>query len=459
MRIVRRVVFACAVGHMMVGHSQSATAAGFATAHFGGEQGSVVATNPTALYFNPAGIAFSDGLHLYLDGQLAIRHATWDHPTGPGDPTMQPASLGNTGSASLLNVFGAPALGATMKLGNFAFGAGVFVPFGGRESWSKNSAYDNNNPMYSQAADGVQRWHIIDGSLTFIYATLGAAYRFGPLSIGATGNLIPSSVSFTKAQNTGSNSLPNSESEGRASLDVSGTLGSFGVGAMVEAIADRLWIGASYQSQPGMGQQTLNGTLTVSSPGVNGTPLNVSFYQAMPDIYRLGARWRVSDDVELRLFGDFTRWSVMQTQCLSKLGTPCLVTPNGSDATPDQSVILNLRRNWKNTYNGHLGASYWVKPEVELFAGAAFETEAEPDATLEPAFMDGDSIQGSVGGRFFLWNTIYLAVSYTQLQFFNRDNTGLSTLADAQQPTQQADAGGKYTQWVGFVDANIEKKF
>jgi long-chain fatty acid transport protein len=456
-----RGVSAPAVAIAAVCSSSPANAAGLATARFGGEQGSVVTANPTALYYNPAGIALSEGIHLFLDGQIAIRRLTWDHAPAPndGDPPGPPQSLGNSGKASLLNVFGAPALGATMKLGNLAFGAGLFVPFGGQEHFSKNSSYQFTDQALAGGVDGVQRWHIIEGQQAFIYATAGVAYRLGPLSAGISGNLIPSMVSFTRAQNLGGNQLPNTESEGRSKLDVSGLFGSFGAGVMFEALPDRLWIGASYQAQPGMGPQTLNGSLAISVGSTNAPTQQVEFHQALPDIWRAGARWRVMKDLELRLLGDYTRWSAMQTQCLAIQGKPCAVFPDGSDASGVGNTVLNVRRNWKDTYHGHLGGSYWLKPEVELFAGAGYETAAVPDTTLEPAIADANNIEGSVGGRFFLFDAFYLAVSYTHLQFLDRDNTGLSILSHSMGPTVQSDGGGKYTQWVGIFDINAEKSF
>ncbi|MDP9001706.1 MAG: outer membrane protein transport protein, partial [Myxococcota bacterium] len=113
----------------------SAAAAGFATAHFGGEHGTVVATNPTALYYNPGGIGFSEGLHVFLDGTLALRDLNFVHTRAPSDPVDPPGGGAgpNDGRAHAFNIFGAPALGATIKLGHWALGAGVFVPFGGRE--------------------------------------------------------------------------------------------------------------------------------------------------------------------------------------------------------------------------------------------------------------------------------------------------------------------------------------
>jgi long-chain fatty acid transport protein len=430
---------------------------GFATAHFGGEQGTVLASNPTALYYNPAGIGFSEGTHIFLDGQLALRGATWNHALAPTDPPDPPGGEGaNAGQARLFNVFGAPALGATTRIKNLALGLGIFVPFGGRESWQQNDNFAGASSPFPLAAAGVQRWHVIDGALTFLYATAGAAYRLGPLSIGVGGNLIFSSVSFTQAKNPGGMGTPDTVREGRADLDVSGVTGSFSAGAMFEAVPKKLWLAASYQSQPSMGPQTMDGTLKITSPSVN-LNQDVTFTEALPDIIRAGARFRPIDDLELRLFGDYTRWSVSRTQCVALKGYACAVHADGSDASG--GVVANYRRDWNDTFGVRAGASYWVKPEIEVFAGTGFETAAVPNATLEPGLADADNLLLSGGARLLVAGWFYLAASYTHLLFFDRDNTGASTLAAASVPTQQQDGGGKYTQWAGFFDLNVEKQF
>jgi long-chain fatty acid transport protein len=261
-----------------------AMASGFATQHFGGEQGNVLTSNPTALYYNPAGIAFSEGIHLYLDGNIAIRHATWSHDApkpGPSDPPD--AQAGNSGTAHLLNVFGGPTMAATMKVGNFAFGVGLFVPFGGRVNWGASNNTDLNLLL---TAGGVQRWHMIDAALTFVQGTVGAAYKLGPFSLGVSGNVINSQI--TETQGRSLSGVIDSTQENTASLDASGWNGSFGVGAMLEAIKNRLWLGASYQAQPGLGPQTLHGTFSFTSgppPYAQNLPLthDVHFHQSLPD--------------------------------------------------------------------------------------------------------------------------------------------------------------------------------
>jgi long-chain fatty acid transport protein len=444
----------------IVGTSRETRAAGFAAARFGGEHGQVVTTNPTALYFNPAGIAFSEGTNVFVDGTLALRSVSWEHSISPNDPIDPMGAEGQgSGKATMFNVFGGPMLGATTKLGNLAFGASLSVPFGGRASWDKNEAFANN-AQFPLAVDGIQRWHGIDGALTFIYLTAGAAYRIGPLAIGVTGNLILSSVKSLQAKGFAGTGKPEPNNEGRAELDVSGTHGSFGLGAMLEAVPERVWIGASYQAQPGLGPQVLEGTLTNAYLSAPPAPFPVKFHQALPDIVRLGGRIRPMDSLELRLFGDFTRWSVMRTQCvvLSNKDYPCMVNTDGSNL-PGGGVLQNLRRRWNDTFGIRAGISEWVKPSVEIFAGLGYETAAVPDETLDPAIGDANNFSAALGARFAVIPSLFVAGSYTHIQFFNRDNTGKSQLTVPSFPTQRADGGGRYSQWIGLFNVNVQAKF
>src|SRR6185295_8786836 len=125
------------------------------------------------------------------------------------------------------------------------------------------------------------------------------------------------------------------------------------------------------------------------------TVFDVGFHQALPDSLRVGARLRAAPRVELRLSGELTRWSVMQSQCVGFVGQPCLVDTTGADFTPEGSTIQNLRRRWKDTYGVRAGASAWLRPALELFAGAGFETAAVPDETLDPGLADADNLAGA----------------------------------------------------------------
>jgi long-chain fatty acid transport protein len=432
-------------------------AAAFATARFGAEHGNPVEANPTALYYNPGAIGFSDGTNLYGDVSIAARRVTWDHQKS-GRDVAEPAGAegANYGKATLFNVFAGPALGATTKIGNLAVGAGLFVPFGGRASWNKNDKFANH-PDWSYAADGVQRWHGIEGALTFLYLTAGAAYKLGPISIGASGNFILSSIRSVQAKTfaTGDNDMTQ---EIRSEIDVKGRHGSFAIGALFEAIENKLWIGASYQAQPGLGEMKLKGTLTASDR-TGSRPDAIDLHQGLPEIIRFGARFRPAPDLELRLFGDFTRWSRMVTQCITLEDRPCGVKRDGSPAA-GTGTVANLYRGWSDTFGIRAGASKWITPATELFVGAGFETAASPDATVEPSLFDSHVVSGALGGRFEIFNKLWVAATYTHLQYLSRTVT-TSVLDDpnVHPTTKRVNGNGTYSSFVGILNINVQKQF
>ena len=439
-----------------------AFASGFAAAEFGGDLGNVVTTNPTALYFNPAGIALGEGTRLYVSGVLALRRASWSHTQAASEAPEPPGAQGaDTGQARFSNLFGAPALAATTWIRRLALGGAFYVPFGGRVRWDQNQRFAND-PAFPLAADGVQRWHIIEGAVTSLYFTLGAALRLGPVALGLTGNLIRSSVHSQQAKSFNPQQVVDPLNEGRIGIDVAGTHASFGVGAMIEAVRERLWLGASYQAQPALGPMQLDGTLSTSLGSDVAPPRPITFTHALPDIVRAGLRARPMSGrraLELRVYGDMTRWSRLQTQCVSVQGEPCAVFPDGTDATPGATTIQNIRRRWQDTYGANLGVSFWTSdaPDaVELFASAGFATAATPDATLDPMMPDARSIRFGMGGRFAVPGGFHITAGLTTVQYAARDNTGRSTLTDAELPTRRPDGGGKYELWLGLFQVSVE---
>src|SRR5262249_47590196 len=154
---------------------------GISTARFGGEHGTVVTTNPTAIYYNPAGIAESEGTNIFLDANIALRHASYTHAqavdprTGRPDPnvtgdTNEPvdAKGANYGEGTLFNVVAAPMIGASTKLGDFALGAGFYIPFGGHSIWDRNDAFKGST-KYPGAYYGPARWYSIEGEIISYY--------------------------------------------------------------------------------------------------------------------------------------------------------------------------------------------------------------------------------------------------------------------------------------------------
>jgi len=457
----RTAILAVLALFVAFGVASTAHAAGFASAEFAGEDGTAVSDGPTALYFNPAGIAKASGLDIFLGGVLALRDGIWTHAhSSTSHEAADPAGAegANTGTAHFSNIFGAPALAATMKVHDFSFGAAFYAPFGGSLKWTPNHLFTNDQ-NYPLAAGGIQRWTITEGSVTHLFFTLGAATRLGPLALGITGNFIHSSVINTQAKNFAGQGDPDTSNEGRDRIDVSGIEASLGVGAMLEAVENQLWFGASYQSRPGLGgPMKLNGTMTLTfQDQVSPTP--ITFTHALPDILRLGIRYRPLPTFELRLFGDYTRWSAMQGQCISLRDKPCGVTATGADATPDNTTIQYLARNWKDTVGVRLGVTYRLAPGVEFISGTGFETAATPNETLDPMLPDAFNFRFSLGGRVAIGAATTLNVGVTGIYFIPRDTTGLSTVSSADTPARRADGGGLYELWLALLNVGLETQF
>lgn len=445
----------------------AAHASGFATARFGGEHGHPTTENPTALYYNPAGIAEDTPgfekkfwrVKIFADANVALRWASWSHQESPLDaPEPEGAEGANTGDAELFNVITAPAAGATFQVENFAFGVGFFVPLGGASAWSKNDAFEGND-QYAGPVDGVQRWHSIDGSLRSIYITIGAAYDIlDRVSIGASLNIIKSEVKTVRAREPSSTN--DIDVEGRSLIDVSGWNASFGVGAIAEIAPEKVWLGFSYQAQPGLGQMALEGTLS-NNYGGSVTVDDVKLLQELPDIYRMGVRARPIPVVELRLFGDVTNWSSFKSQCVIPAAVDTCDVDDAGVGLPDSEnpPYLNLVRNWGPAFGVRAGGSYWVVPQLEMYLGAGYDSNAVPETTLEPALTDFQKASLALGGRFNIGQTFAADLSYTHIFYVPRETDGKSVLATLAAPSTSPDSGGRYTQTIGVFNANVQFSF
>lgn len=438
-------------------------ASGISVARFGSEHGHPTTTNPTAIFYNPAGIGKSDGGHGYADLNTAWRHSTYERPASPSDDPAPAGGEGaNVGKASLLNLSFSPFLGATYALAPIAVGLAYYTPYGGQSTWSRNDRFENDT-QFPGAVDGVQRWYSIEGEIRSSFFSAAVAYDFGIVSVGLSANLIQTVVHTIRARDpTGGNDL---RDEGRSWIDVDSWDFSAGAGVVFEPIHRKLLLGLSYQSRPSFGGGiTASGTLTTVLANGARDSNHIDFHTNLPDVIRAGGSYRASDDLELRLFGDYQRWSALQNHCVSPAGASCAIASDGS-AKPGSEVILNQVRDWHDTFGVRAGASYWLDRDVETFAGLGFASNAIPDKTLEPALLDFNTISAAIGGTLALTESIHFGASYTQVFYISRDTTGESihpTLTGPNglgSPSRNPDSGGKYAQQLGIVNVNLDVAF
>ncbi|MBL9103973.1 MAG: outer membrane protein transport protein [Myxococcales bacterium] len=450
----------------------TAHASGIAVARFGGEHGHPTTDNPTAIYYNPAGIALRPGTRIFLDGSLAGRWASYTRPESAiskaGTGTPDDAISANAGTAKLANTLFSPFFGVSSDFGTkiFSAGAAVYFPFGGQAVWKDNTQYGDSK--YPGASDGVQRWHTIDGKIRSMYISGAVAFNIPQigLSIGVNGSAIRSEVDTLRARNTdGTDDLvygSGATKEGRSWLNAKGWQGSFAVGAIWNW-RSKLWLGGSYTSQPNVvGGMTLKGTLHNLFPpnyDPSGQVTNVEFTQTLPDIIRLGIRGRPTERLELRLFADYTRWSVFDKQCVlnATVDSRNCNIPNeaaaldkpeeyGVDDPGDSSLVQLLPRFWKDAGGVRAGASYWFIPNLETYVGVGFDSSAVRRQTLDAALLDTNKMSFSLGARWQIVRQFAIALTVTDIAYFKTDTKGQNVLGKFKSTAGQPSADGVYKQ-------------
>jgi long-subunit fatty acid transport protein len=463
------LVVGCAVA---ISASRLASASGLINPHVGDVQGQPELANPYAVFFNPAALGGITGTQVVLDGAFVLAVIKFDRTAPlspsmsniPNDPNRAQYLATNTGTNTARVAGGIPFVGVGTDFGSKMFfgGLAVYAPFGGSEKFGSASRYAGNT-MFPGAVDGPQRWQAVSAADTTLAATgtLGFKLPDQRLSFGVGVTVYSSSVSFDKAINPdGSDDVtaPNGTSlkEGRAYLDVSGIDMGLSAGVYWEPMADRrLRIGASYTSQPGLGQMRLSGTFEqkFGVTASDNTPVNL--LQSYPDIVRAGVAYRVSDSIDLRLSGEFDRWSVFANECLVHPGAQCALNPDGSSQFPGQ-VISNIPTHFKNAFAVHAGLGYWPAPRTELYFDSGVDSSAIPDTSQGTTLFDSFKIMNTVGVRHRLARRLTMACSYTFVYYLP---ITVTDEVEAKPPSDVVNANGSYAAHLSFFDVNAHLSF
>jgi long-chain fatty acid transport protein len=445
----------------------SAHASGFLTDQFGADQGQPALANVYSVYFNPGAMAGMHGTEITLDGVLAARSLDYNRTTtsgsdGLGEPVY---TASNTGQAHLFNVLAAPFGGFVTDFGGskWRLGVAAYVPFGGNVTWGKNATYAAGT-IAPGGYDGPQRWSTISASTSSIYTTAALGYRFekARLGIGVSASLIRSALADVRARNIdGSDDITGAGGtlkEGRSYLDVSGFEVGASAGLYWEATKDgALRLGASYTSQPNFGTMRLSGKfqLDPASPGANSADLE----QGYPDIIRVGAAWRIRPDTEIRLDGDWQRWSQFKDQCIVSPNAPCNADSSGVvNGSPTGAVKLDLPRDWNDTIKLRGGIAYWVVPETELFASFFWESPPTGKSHEDPLIFDSTRLGGTIGARHAFTKHIYASLSYTYIYLLPL-TVNDSAYNNYPPPSQSPSANGTYSSELYIFDGAVSYRF
>jgi long-chain fatty acid transport protein len=455
----------------------AAHGSGFLNARYGGDYGQPAIGSPYSVHFNPAAIGETTGTNIVLDGMFGYRAAKYVRPASALSPSAGKSATepvyaaANTGSAKSSSIQGAPYLGITTDFGGklpiFA-GFASYVPEGGFSSYSKKSVWQND-PRAPGAYDGPQRWALVSGSQISWWNTLavGGTIRSIRLSFGVSASIVHDTLTSLIARNKDSSddlsTTTGIPTEGRSLLDVSGTHLAIGAGLFWRPMEDgKLRIGVSYLSRQGLSTARLKGSLRTQFGANPELTQDADVLMSFPDIIRFGAAFRATKQLDLRLDGEWVRWSLLKRQCVVVSGANCNIRADGGENVPAGSgsqILLNLDRQWRDAFGVRAGAGYFLTDDTELMGSFGIDTSAVPAAHLDATYFDAFKMIFSVGFRQRFAERWIVGASLTEMYYLPVDNTGSAINNTLQIPSRSPSNAGKYTSSITFFDVNVGVRF
>lgn len=332
------------------------------------------ADNPSAVWYNPAGITELDGTRVSV-GVLAIY------------PVMNHENMNGTTDVSERNVFLPVQLFATDKVNDrVSLGLGITSPFGLSTNWPDSSATSNVATL--------SRVKTID-------INPNIAYKINDnLSVAA-------GIDYMILQATMNKLLP----IGNALFRLNGDGTGLGANAGIKYTAtEQLNLGLSYRSRIKI---KVDGTAEVSALGLsNSAQTDIT----LPDLIQCGASYKASDNLTLNADLEYTLWStydrlVIQSNTIHQLGV-LFGNPSASDTSIDE-------KDWKNTWTIRLGGQYQLSDQWKLRAGYVYDQSPVPSDRFDTRVPDADR-QGITIGTGYTSGNITIDASYMYLHFKNR---------------------------------------
>jgi long-chain fatty acid transport protein len=376
-RITVRLLAAAALGGLPLTLSANgfrlADQDAFATAR--GEAFVATADNPSAIYYNPAGITQLEGNNLRSGIYGIYLDPSFNPPAGA-------ANSGNTYHSSD-NLAAVPQLFYTYTPKDFplSFGLGVYAPYGGSISWPDDTGF---------------RTVATQGKLTYLTLNPVVAVRLLPsLSFGA--GLMVNYVNMDLEQGLRPSYLPPAINFFRFKGD--GWSVGYNLGLRWQPI-DQISIGATFRSTATV---TLNGHTEFEqfSAGIPDTSLPANTDFRFPLTIVCGLSYRPTPKWNLEFDADYTDWSSFGAVTISQQGVPPFPVQQDIPVTLD----------WQASWMYEFGVTRYFDNGWHASAGFVFNENSVPNAYYTPLAADLDRYFFSVGaghkGRRFDFDLAY----------------------------------------------------
>lgn len=329
---------------------------------------SAQANDPSAVFFNPAGITQLEGTHL-LSGTTLIAPSTFFKDLGG----LKRTSMNR-------KVFFPPNFYLTHQMNDhFSAGLGAFSPFALSTEWPDRWA---------------GRFIATFASINTIYVNPVLAWRITPqISLAAGIDYLYSEVELKRAIDP--TPLSPLFPEGVAKLEADGSAIGYNLGLLFHPL-ENLSLGVSYRS--GI-QVNYHGEVDFRFPATGLAPVDQPLRTLFPDndvsttinLPRLLSVGVAVTPLEHWTFAFELRWTGWSS--FDKL------TVNFRKNTVAVSTIT-LPQNYNDVFSYNLGVNYRWNERLTLRSGYSFDQSPVPDETLDPILPDSDRHWVSLGADY-----------------------------------------------------------
>lgn len=362
-----------------------------------------LANDPSALYFNPAGITQLTGTHFMAGVTLIAPTTSFTGPLAPLSPTLGPNQKWEMDS----QVFTPINIYATQQLTDDLFlGLGVNNQYGLGTKW---------DPAWAG------RYLAGETEIKSFFFTAAAAYKFSDqfsLSLGAV---------FATANVLISREIPYPITGAGADVNVrmEGDANTFGFSAgLLYKPTKELSLGLSYRSEM---EFDFEGTAT-STPATFYHPLlkvnlpfpngNITAPLTTPQNITFGIGYMPSPELTLTADFQYVGWSSYDKLTVT-------FTQYDADFNPANgtTTVQSADRNYQNTFIVRAGAEYLMSDCFALRGGLLFDKSPAEAEYVDPTLPDANRVGLNIGFGYKFTNNLSVDFAYMLLIFAERDIT------------------------------------
>lgn len=350
------------------------------------------AADASAVFFNPAGLAFQKGWRIQVGSVLISPSVEFTGPT----------PLTTVSSMVRQNFLPSHAYISYAMSNGFAFGVGIFTPYGLGTEWP---------------TEWVGRKVAVKSELKTIYVNPTISYRVSDnFSLGLGISYVWGNVRLSYRVPTYSSIPVLAENDGTASLEGDGTAFNVNAGLMYKP-TDDLSIGLSYRLKTDVkfdGKATFS-NMQALAPFFPGGRGNTTL--PMPGNLYAGIAYKVNPAFTMEADFQYVQWSSYDETIGTLESGPA--APPALGGQPLQKSPDPLMRDWEDTYLIRVGGEYRFD-KLALRAGYIFDRTPQPDKSVDPVLPDANRNEFTIGFGYELTQNLTVDGVYHHIFSSNR---------------------------------------